>query len=112
MTLGEKIKFARQNKKMSQGDLAKVADIYQKNISSYEHYTSVTSATALKKIADALGTTTDYLLSEGDEVMVKDKDLLNKFEVIQELGDDTKKIVNTFLDLVIRDYKTGQAYAK
>ncbi len=112
MTLGEKIKFVRQNRKMSQGDLSKAADIYQKNISRYEQDTSVPSALALKKIADALKVTTDYLLSEGEEVKIKDRDLLGKFEIIQELNGDTKQVVNTFLDLVIRDFKTSQAYTQ
>jgi hypothetical protein len=45
-------------------------------------------------------------------VAVKDKDLLQKFEVIQEMNEEDKIIINRFLDLTIRDFKTKQAYAK
>ncbi|MGG7667004.1 hypothetical protein [Dyadobacter sp. BHUBP1] len=43
---------------------------------------------------------------------VKDMELLRKFEVIQELTGETRSVVNTFLDRVIRDFKTKQAYAQ
>ena len=64
-----------------------------------------------QNIADALGVSSDALLND-DIVAVKDKDLLQKFEVIQEMNEEDKIIVNRFLDLTIRDFKTKQAYAK
>ena len=70
------------------------------------------SATALKQLADVLGVTTDYLLSEDEQqVQIKDKGLLKKFEEIQNLNEETKKVVDTFLDLVIRDNKAKKAYS-
>ena len=112
MTLGSKIKNVRQQKKMSQNELAEASGVLQKNISRYEQDTSAPSATAIKKIADALEITTDFLLSDDtEEVLIKDKDLLQKFEVIQNMGGDTRQVVNTFLDLIIRDHKAKQAYS-
>ena len=112
MTLGDKIKIVRQQKKMSQNELAELSGVMQKNISRYEQDTSVPSATALKKIADALGVTADYLLGENEEeVLIQDKELLQKFKIIQSMNGDTKTVVTTFLDLVIRDFKAKQAYS-
>jgi hypothetical protein len=39
-------------------------------------------------------------------------ELLRKFEVIQQLTGETRSVVNTFLDMFIRDLKTKQAYAQ
>ena len=46
---------------MSRCELADLPGIMQKNISRFEQDTFVPSAMALKKIADSLGKTTDYL---------------------------------------------------
>jgi len=70
------------------------------------------SASALKKIADALGVTADYLLnSSNEELKIKDKDLLIKFQEIQNMSGKTKEAAITLIDLVIRDFKAKQAYA-
>jgi hypothetical protein len=37
-------------------------------------------------------------------------ELLKKFEAIQDMNGDTKKLVNHFLDTIIRDFKAKQAY--
>ena len=59
----------------------------------------------LKKITDALGISADTLLSI-DKIMIKDKELLKLFKIIQEMTGDDKNIVLKFLDLTIRDHKT------
>lgn len=112
MTLGNKIKSTRQQKKISQNELAELSGVMQKNISRYEQDTSIPSAVALKKIADALQVTTDFLLGENSEdIQIQDRELLQKFQVIQQMTGDTKNVVNTFLDLIIRDHKAKQAYS-
>ena len=59
--------------------------------------------------ADALGVSADYLLND-KPVAIKDKALFKKFEVIQELQGDTKKMVEDFLDMIIRDHATKKTY--
>jgi ABC-type histidine transport system ATPase subunit len=63
----------------------------------------------LKAIADALGVSADVLLSD-DNTQIKDRELLKKFEIIQEMNGEAKKMIINFLDLAIRDYKTKQTY--
>lgn len=111
MTIGERIRLARQNKKMSQQQLAEKSGVYYKSISRYELGTSIPPADALKAMADILGVSADYLLSDDESVKIKDKELFKKFEIIQNMNDKTKEVIDTFLDLVIRDYKTKQNYA-
>jgi len=71
MGLGEKIKLVRMQKKMSQSDLAKAADVHQKNISKYENDGVVPSALILKEIAKALGVTADFLLGSDLDDIIK-----------------------------------------
>jgi len=112
MTLGDKIKTVRQLKKISQNELSELSGVMQKNISRYEQNSSIPSALTLKKIADALKVTTDYLLGDNeDDILIQDKELLQKFKVIQEMTGETKNLVTTFLDLIIRDFKARQAYS-
>jgi transcriptional regulator with XRE-family HTH domain len=111
MTIAERIRLYRQQKEFSQSELAEKSQVNNKSLSRYELGSSIPPADALKNIADALGVSSDALLND-DNVSVKDKDLLEKFEVIQEMNEEDKIIVNRFLDLTIRDFKTKQAYSK
>jgi hypothetical protein len=45
-------------------------------------------------------------------VQIKDTELMQMFEVVQQLQGDAKRLVNNFLDMVIRDFKTKQAYSQ
>lgn len=109
MTIAERIRLTRQQKNISQKELADKAGINLKSLSRYELGTSVPPADALKAIADALGVSADHLLSDG-QVKISDTELLRKFEAIQQLGGETRKVVDTFLELVIRDNKAKKAY--
>ena len=102
--------MTRQQKKISQKELAYLSEINLKSLSSYELGTSIPPANALKAIADALEVSADYLLSD-DQVAIKDKYLLQKFETIQNISGETRVVINQFLDLIIRHHKTKQNYA-
>ena len=110
MTIAERIRLTRQQKKMSQTELASKAGINLKSLSRYELDASIPPANALKDIADALGVSSDTLLSD-EQISIKDKELLKKFEAIQSIEGDTKNMIIEFLDLAIRDHKAKQAYA-
>ncbi|MFC4163901.1 hypothetical protein ACFOWU_09560 [Epilithonimonas zeae] len=76
-----------------------------------KNYTSgIPRADALKNIADALGISSDALLND-ETVSIKDKELLKKFEVIQEMNEEDRAMITRFLDLTIRDYKAKKAYS-
>ncbi len=111
MTIAERIRLYRQQKGFSQAELAEKSQINNKSLSRYELGSSIPPADALKNIADALGISSDALLND-ETISIKDKELLHKFEVIQEMTDDDKVIINRFLDLTIRDFRTKQTYAK
>lgn len=109
MTISDRIRQARQAKKLSQTDLARRADLNRKSLSRYE-LGSIPPADVLKAIAEALGVSADYLLG-ADDVPIRDRELLAKFEALQNADPDTREVVDRFLDLVIRDARARQAYA-
>ncbi|WP_165592811.1 hypothetical protein [Chryseobacterium sp. JAH] len=51
------------------------------------------------------------MLYNDETVSIKDKELLKKFEVIQEMNEEDKALIKRFLDLTIRDYKAKKTYS-
>jgi len=109
MTLGEKIKYSRIKKGISQKELGDKAKIHQKNISKYETDLTIPSAITLKAISDVLEVTTDYLLGN-EEIIIKDTALLKQFKEIDYMPDKLKNALMTVISSYIRDFKTQQAY--
>jgi transcriptional regulator with XRE-family HTH domain len=111
MTLGEKIKYVRKRRKMSQAELAEAVNVYQKNISRYENDSTIPSAITLRNIAKILEVSADFLLSENsEEINLEDGELQEKFIELQRVTGKNKEMAILFLDLLIRDYKTRKAY--
>lgn len=52
-----------------------------------------------------LGVSTDHLLSD-EQAGICDRDLHMKFEAIQEMNGDEQQLIDRFLDMVNRDFKT------
>ena len=109
MTIAERIRLYRQQKNLSQAELAERSGVNNKSLSRYELDTSIPPADALKAIADALGVSADSLLSD-DNISIKDKELLKRFEAIQDMNAEDKAMVIKFLDLAIRDANAKKAY--
>jgi transcriptional regulator with XRE-family HTH domain len=110
ITIAERIRLTRQQKNISQGELAHLSDINTKSIPGYELSASILPADALKAIVDSLGVTMDYLVSDSN-VQIKNTELFKKLEAVQNISGDTRKVIVTFLDLAICDYKIKQAYS-
>ena len=62
-------------------------------------------------IAQVLGVSLDYLVSEDDSLEVVDVDILNRMLEAQRLLEDDKTTVIKIIDAFIRDTKTKKAYA-
>lgn len=61
-SFAERLKAAREAKKMSQAGLAKASGLQPSHVSHFETGRRAPSAENLRGLADALGVTTDYLL--------------------------------------------------
>ncbi|MCL6220153.1 helix-turn-helix domain-containing protein [Zunongwangia pacifica] len=110
MTIAERIRLYRQQKNFSQAELAEISGVNNKSLSRYELGTSIPPADVLKALADALGISADALLSD-DFIAIKDKELLKRFQAIQDMDKEDKAMVLKFLDLAIRDANAKKAYA-
>lgn len=73
--LGNRIKELRNSKKISQAELGKRIGVGKTTISNYETGYSAPDNETLKKIADVLSTTTDYLLGRTDNPSLNESKL-------------------------------------
>tara|TARA_B110000046_G_scaffold183427_1_gene219545 strand:+ start:1862 stop:2200 length:339 start_codon:yes stop_codon:yes gene_type:complete len=111
MKLGEKITKLKKLKNLSQVALAEVTGISRDAISKYERGDSVPSVDYAKRIADALGVSLDYLMSDSDKEDVLDNDAVKRIKEIQDLPISEKDKIYSVIDALIRDYRTKKAYA-
>lgn len=105
MNFAERLKKVRQEKGLSQSDLAKSAGIHYTQIGRYENKGARPAADILAKIATALGVSSDYLMNGTAEDVANDtltdKDLLKQFKTIEQMDDVDKGVVKVLLDAFI-----------
>jgi len=111
MKFGEKITKLKKLKNLSQVALAETTGISRDAISKYERGDSMPSVDYAKRIADALGVSLDYLVSDNDKEDILDNDAVKRIKEIQALPDSEKDKIYSVVDALIRDYKTKKAYA-
>ncbi|MGC1632945.1 MAG: helix-turn-helix transcriptional regulator [Gelidibacter sp.] len=92
-------------------DVASFVGVSRDAISKYERGDIVPSVENANKIAQILGVSLDYLMSEDDSMEVVDVDMLNRMKEIQRLSEEDKTTVIKIIDAFIRDTKTKKAYA-
>ena len=109
MTLGQHINALRKEKKLSQNELGKRADTSGDLIGRYERDEVKPSIDVIIRIADALNVSIDYLV--GKTSFELNKDILKRFQEVSSLPENAKKQIYMVMDALIRDFKTGQAYA-
>jgi transcriptional regulator with XRE-family HTH domain len=111
MKLGDKITMLRKQKNISQVELAEKTGISRDGISKYERGDIVPSVEYAKRMADALGVSLDFLVSEDAREEALDKEAVKRIRDIQKLPDEEKDKVLSVIDALIRDFKTRKAYA-
>ena len=101
-TLATRLKETRDNKEISQQELAKLAGVHYTNIGRYERGDASPSADVLNKIARALEVSPYFLMNGTLENkatdMLKDERLLIQFKKIEQLPNDKKNLLIEFLD--------------
>ena len=89
--LGKRVAELRKKKGFSQSDLAKIVGISYAQVGRYEIKGTQPPAEVLKKIADALDTTVDYLINgDTDEKAMstlKDAELLQQFRAVEQMNE-------------------------
>jgi transcriptional regulator with XRE-family HTH domain len=113
-SLGKRIIELRKQKNVSQSELATKVGLSYAQIGRYEIKAVQPPAEILKKIADYLETTVDYLISgatdEKAKASLKDAELIRYFQDVEALPDSEKTTLVKLIGAYIRDYKARQAY--
>jgi transcriptional regulator with XRE-family HTH domain len=110
--LGNRIAQLRKQKNMSQTDLAKQAGVSYAQIGRYETKGAQPPAEVLRMIAEALDTTSDYLISgdkdEKAQAALKDIELLRQFKAVEQMNDDDRSVIKKLIDAFITKGKIKQ----
>jgi len=110
--LGKRVVELRKKKGLSQSDLANQVGISYAQVGRYETKGAQPPAEVLKKIADALDSTVDYLISgDTDEKAVstlKDAELLQQFRAVEQMDEEDKVTVKKLIDAFITKRKIQQ----
>ncbi|NQY05683.1 MAG: helix-turn-helix domain-containing protein [Flavobacteriaceae bacterium] len=110
LNIGERIIQLRKAKKWSQDELAKQINASRVMVGKYERNDNAPSIEVLLKLAKAFEVSLDYLVGESVNAAF-DKEMIKRLENVENLPEEEKKRIFHFIDLIIRDYKAGQAYA-
>ena len=112
MGISERIKELRRQKKLTQTELAQKVGLTYIQIGRYETGKSAPSADILQKMADALDTTSDYLMNGSSDEKVSaqltDKELLEQFKAVEKLDQEDKHLIKTFIDAFLTKRKIQQ----
>lgn len=113
MSLGTKIKELRKEQGLSQGELGKISGIHEKLVSKYENERIIPTADTLKKIAQALRISADYLIFDNvpkeGKVELSDLELFSMFKEVETMGDNERETIKNVIDAMIVKNKVRQA---
>jgi len=112
----ERLRELRTQRKLSQTELGHMVDLHYTHIGRYERGISRSSADTLKRLADALGVSADYLVDgsteEAAKAHFKDRELLRQFQEVERLPDDDKTLVKKFLDAFLTKQQLQELAAR
>jgi transcriptional regulator with XRE-family HTH domain len=102
----KRLRQLRQQRGFLQAELAEKVGLHQNQIGRYERGSSRPSGEALKRLADVLGVSTDYLIDGSTEDAAKadfeDRELLRMFKEVERFGDQDKEVVKALIDAFIK----------
>lgn len=108
MAFEKRLSQIRKEKKLSQGELAKMVGIHANVLGRYERGEARPFVEMAVKLAEALQVSLDYLVGKSD--LKFDKETIDRIVEIQALSEEEQKPLFTMLDAYLRDIKTRKAY--
>jgi transcriptional regulator with XRE-family HTH domain len=112
--LGQRILELRKLKNISQSELGDKVGLSYAQIGRYETKGVQPPAEILKKIANALDTSVDYIINgntdEKAKASLKDAELIRYFKDIDQLPDVDKSTLIKVISAYLRDYKARKTY--
>ena len=106
MSIGIRIRELRNQKRLTQAELGTMVGLTYVQIGRYEIGKAEPASIMLSKLAKALDTTADYLVSDDDNdeavaAQLTDRELLKQFKEVELLNAEDKHLVKTFIDAFI-----------
>lgn len=105
MTLGAKLKKLRAEKGLSQAALEAISGVNCKLLSKYENERIVPTADTLRKIAEALQISSDYLIFDNapkDGIStLKDLELFEKFKEVEKMSVENRTMIKNMIDALL-----------
>ncbi|HYC40318.1 MAG TPA: helix-turn-helix transcriptional regulator [Chitinophagaceae bacterium] len=113
---GKRLTAAREAKGLTKEKLGKVVGVHHSQVGRYEKGEASPSAEVLKKMANALDVSTDYLMNGTTADLaaenITDKTLINQFNRISELSPDNKTVVSKLIDAFLFQQEMKQKLAQ
>jgi transcriptional regulator with XRE-family HTH domain len=106
-SFGEKLRKLRKEKGWSQDELAEKIGIHGRHVGKYEAGKVLPNAETLIAAAAALEVSLDYLLldsngAENPAAMIRDRELLKDFEVVDHMDEKDRDIIKSLIDAFIK----------
>lgn len=109
MTIGQRIRLLRMQNGMNQLELSQKINVHHKQISAYERDINLPSTEIMMKLSEVFNVSLDYLAFDSNaqppKINIKDRELLSKFETIDNLPLPEKNLAKQMLDLLILKHK-------
>lgn len=106
--IGEKIRLLREQKKMTQEQLAKLVNLSQQTIDHYEKGRAKPSIDTVSLFASIFSVSTDYLLGRTDDPSPRPKietiAAHRTDDPMDELPEAARKSVEEFIDYIYKKY--------
>jgi transcriptional regulator with XRE-family HTH domain len=113
--LADRIILLRKQAGLTQVDLANKIGVSKSQYIRYETKDVQPPANIMNKLADALGTSVDYLISgdksEKAKASLKNSELIQRFKEVDSLPEDEQGVLIKIISAYVRDFKAKQAYA-
>ena len=109
--VGSRIKLLRKQKGWTQKELAnRITGSYQQ-LNKYESGIHAPPLDKLVQLANALGTTTDYLIigEESEQTPLHNKRLLERFRLLESFNSNDQETVINLIDAMIAKQRMEQA---
>ncbi len=98
----ERLRTAREGRRMSQSDLAEKADLLPSAISHFETGRRSPSFANLKALSDALKVTTDYLIGRSDDMHVSNAVSLKLLRHAEKMSDEDLDTITRMAEMMAR----------
>ena len=108
--LGARIKTLRKDKHWSQKELAGQLGARYQLLNKYESGLTTPPAEMLVKLADALATTVDYLLTgnPAEDTKLASTRLFRRFQALESLAEDDREAIIKVIDAMVIKHQTRQ----